>query len=404
MSIISAAVVAATALGGLNNANPSNVVEEPNFGVEVGNVEYEDFANTAKFYKVYKHVLSSLGKGTKRNPGKPISITEREGHSAYMKMMNYLTSEADFEPDYMSYNTIYPTDEDGERIAYGASDLEVPKYTEFKFGDNDGSRITFVFADDFDLEEANIEGEVVVYPSMRNYNVLGYVLDDIEACYGTINEPTLFAYEVTSDFTVNQWFNVSDPVLEVDLITKYYQTTFLDDGDTYNPTGGNFFGFFPSLEDYYFWLANRRCFAHTVIDLGAEISAFKTGVENGTITRNNWGDYSTVIDNLQGGYHTNVSNPIFYIGTFPIIDYLWYLHFIGIFEAGDPLFDAQVTALNRDIAIGQLSVYASTVETYAHSHFADVTFDKFDLVNTYADTVPGFGGVNNFNNNVSYVF
>ena len=83
---------------------------------------------------------------------------------------------------------------------------------------------------------------------------------------------------------------------------------------------------------------------------------------------------------------------------------MWYLHFIGIFEAGNPIFDAQVTALNRDIAIGQLSVYASTAETYTHSHFADVTFDKIDLINTYADTVPGFGGVNDFKNNVSYVF
>lgn len=406
MSIISAAVVAATALGGLNNANPSNVVEKPNFGVEVGNVEYVNFKKAKTYYTFLRsEILHQERTGPKGKFVKKTNKAQTEGQAAYMNMMNYLITKAGFEPDYMSYNTIYPTNEDGDMIAYSASDLNVPKYTEFKFGDNEGSRVTFVFADDFDADELNIEGQVVVKPSLTSHAVLDYVIENIENGYGVVSEPTLFAYEALTEFTADQWFKVSDPVLEVDLITKYYQTTFLDDGDTYNATGGDYFGFFPSLEDYYFWLHNRRCFRATSIDLAGEISTFKALVENGTITKDNWGNYTTVINNLQaGGYQTNTSNPIFNIGTFPVIDYLWYLHFIGIFEAGNPIFDAQVTALNRDIAIGQLSVYASTVETYTYPHFADVTFDKIDLVNTYADTVPGFGGVNDFNNKVSYVF
>lgn len=397
MSIVSITAVTIAALGGLRNFDKTNVGSRPTFGCEMGNVEFDD--NVQAYLENYymnkrakKFPTSQTGK--KKNK---VTLEEAEGNKAFCDMMDYFLTDDGFLPEYMTYNTIYPVDNIGKPMDYDyGSFFSIPKYTEFKYADKNGSVATFIFADEIDLEALNIDGDVFVYPGLTNRAVLQQIYFDVcKVFFLRYLQPVEYIYDKSSGFTSNEWSVFADTALSLDVKSyvaeSNYTATVSDmDSDSANIAGvGRFVGMLPIIIDYLFDLFSSGVFKNTGIDFAAEMSELSYCIDNNLLVDDWRTSITTTINQGPGSYYTTGIGIGFFIGLFPIAEAAWIIRLIYLsLEPINLDFGAQIETICNDVGTGRNYILDLKKTNWSSIQYANVAL-KYNFLD---------------NNNASYAY
>ena len=321
----------------------------PNYACEIASVEFTDVQENLMRYENLK---ASNQFPTKPRGGKKASVTqaEAEANSMYIKMMDFVYYKAGFDAKYMAFNSVYPTDFYGERTT-GAMSEGIPEYNEFKFADDEGNRVTFIFTDRAGRGAFESSDNVFVnYLVSKNPSVIAEVWNRISGMY--LEDMSYNKYFGIADNVatfVTGWQSTADCVLEAALGCEIndigLETTFGPGSGGYST---NCWDWLYPIIDCIIYLHIIGYWEYTGIDLGAQITSINDVIAgNDVFLFDIEQGLETTFGPGSGGYSAMCGDAIV------IADWIYnliiLLHLYGILEYNGVDLGAQITAINNGI-------------------------------------------------------
>lgn len=353
MIFTTTAAIAFAALTGMQSVTPRvhpTVDVSPNYACEVSTFE---FTSEIENLVMYEELKAAGQFPTKARAGKKGGVAPfvAAANTMYVKMLDYMYSDAEFEAKYMAYSTYYATNSYGEQIA-GPQGSYVPEYDEFKFADDQGNRITFIYTDAdhrYDFEQSE-NVFVLLNPGKGDPRVnallkerfSSMLLKDVSynKFFGVIEETANFTEGLQS---------TTDCILEAALGCEIndigLETTFGPGSGGYST---NCWDWLYPIIDVIIYLHIIGYWEYTGIDLGAQINSINDAIVDDEVRLYDIEQgLETTFGPGSGGYSAMCSDAIVIADW--IYNLILLLHLYGYLEYNGVDLGAQITAINNGI-------------------------------------------------------